>query len=223
MYPRAIIRQCLARNLDLIGICDHNSSENAQYVIKASEGSGLTVLPGMEVTSSEEVHILALFDNLEKLLILQEIVYNHLPGRNDEAVFGCQAVVNELDEVEGFNERLLIGATQIPLQQIVEEIRRIGGLAVSAHIDRESFGILGQLGFLPPGLPVDALEISRRTGIPKARSLYPELASFAFVQGSDAHRISDIGAGITRAFIEAPTTAELRMAFLRENGRYVVE
>jgi len=223
MYPRAVVSMSLARRLDIIAICDHNSSENVQYVIKCAEGTGLTVLPGMEITSSEEVHVLALFDKLENLTPLQDLVYRHLPGKNDEDIFGCQAIVNEHDEVEGLSERLLIGATTLPLQQIVGDIRRFGGLAIAAHIDRESFGILGQLGFIPEGLALDALEISRRTGLSEARRRWPEFAQSAFVESSDSHIITDIGKGITRAFLEEATTAELRMAFEKKNGRYILE
>ncbi len=223
MYPRAVVSMSLARRLDIIAICDHNSSENARYVITCAEGTGLTVLPGMEIMSSEEVHILALFDKLENLNPLQELVYRHLPGENDEDAFGCQAIVNEHDEVEGLSERLLIGATTLPLHAIVSEIHRLGGLAVAAHIDRESFGILGQLGFIPDGLPLDAREVSRRTGLAEARRRWPELAGSAFIESSDSHIITDIGKGITRAFLEKATTAELRMAFEKKGGRYILE
>jgi hypothetical protein len=223
MYPRAVVSMSLARRLDIIAICDHNSSENVPYVIQCAKGTGLTVLPGMEITSSEEVHVLALFDKLENLSPLQDLVYRHLPGNNDEDIFGCQAIVNEHDEVEGLSERLLIGATTLPLQQIVSDIRRFGGLAIAAHIDRESFGILGQLGFIPEGLALDALEISRRTGLAEARRRWPEFAQSAFVESSDSHIITDIGKGLTRAFLEEATTAELRMAFEKKNGRYLLE
>jgi PHP family Zn ribbon phosphoesterase len=223
MYPRAVVAMSLARRLDVVAICDHNSSENVQYVIKCAEGTGLTVLPGMEITSSEEVHVLALFDKLENLNPLQDLVYRHLPGKNDENVFGCQAIVNEHDEVEGLSERLLIGATTLPLHEIVSRIHGFGGLAIAAHIDRESFGILGQLGFLPDGLALDALEISRRTGLAAARQRWPELAPIAFIESSDSHIITDIGKGITRAFLEEATTAELRMAFQKTKGRYILE
>ena len=223
MYPRAVVAMALARRLDIIAICDHNSSENVPYVIKAAKGTGLTVFPGMEVMSSEEVHVLALFDKQENLVMLQDLVYRHLPGKNDEELFGCQAIVNEHDEVEGLSERLLIGATGLPLQRIVNEIHGLGGLAVAAHIDRESFGLLGQLGFVPEGLPLDALEISRRTGLAEARRRYPELASFPMIESSDSHIITDIGKGITRAFLEDATTSELKMAFEKKSGRTILE
>jgi predicted metal-dependent phosphoesterase TrpH len=223
MFPRAVVSMALARRLDIIAICDHNASENVQYVIKAAEGTGLAVFPGMEITSSEEVHVLALFDRLENLNPLQDLVYRHLPGKNDEDRFGCQAIVNEHDEVEGLSEKLLIGATGLPLQRIVDEIHLLGGLAIAAHIDRESFGILGQLGFVPEGLPLDALEVTRRTGLAEARRRHPEYARFAIIESSDSHVITDIGKGITRALLSEATTAEMKMAFENRDGRRILE
>jgi len=223
MYPRAIVAMSLARRLDIIAICDHNASENVQYVMKAAKSTGLTVFAGMEITSSEEVHILALFDRIENLSALQDLVYRYLPGENDEDYFGCQAIVNDHDEVEGLSERLLIGSTELPLQQIVDEIHDRCGVAIAAHIDRESFSILGQLGFILDSISLDALEISSRTGLAQARRLYPELAQFPFIESSDSHVITDIGKGITRAFLEEPTTSELKMAFQKREGRYILE
>jgi len=223
MYPRAVVSMALARRLDIIAICDHNASENVPYVIKCAEGTGLTVFPGMEVTSCEEVHVLALFDKLENLSLLQDLVYRHLPGKNDEDAFGCQAIVNEHDEVEGLSERLLIGATGLPLERIVDAIHAAGGLAVAAHINREAFGILGQLGFIPEGLPLDALEVTRRLGLAEARRRHPELARFAFIESSDSHIITDIGKGITRVLMEQATTSELKMAFEKKGGRCILE
>jgi len=114
----------------------------------------LTVLPGMEVSSREEVHLLALFDRLDLLLQLQTVVYHHLPGQNDENLFGCQVIVNERDEVEGMNQRLLIGATQLSLQEIIDQIHALGGLAIACHIDRDSYSVISQLGFVDDGIPL---------------------------------------------------------------------
>jgi PHP family Zn ribbon phosphoesterase len=221
MYPSALVERAVAGKLDVIAICDHNASENVPHVIRAARGRGLIVLPGMEVTSLEEVHLLALFDNMDALQGLQETVYSHLPGMNDESRFGCQAIVNELDEVEGFNERLLIGATELPLADWVRRIHDLGGLAVASHIDRESFSVISQLGFVDPEIPFDALEISRRTGIAGARKQYPELAAYPFLTSSDAHRCEEIGKGFTDLFMAEPSVHELRMAFSGKGGRRI--
>jgi 3',5'-nucleoside bisphosphate phosphatase len=223
MYPRALVERCLSVGLDAVAISDHNASENIAYVRRCAAGTPLTVLAGMEISSREEVHLLALFDTVEELLPLQEWVSRHLPGRNDERLFGCQAIVNDRDEVEGFCERLLIGATELPLQEIVERIHDLGGLAVASHIDRESFSVLSQLGFVDPGTPFDALEISPDLGIPTGRRRYPELKDFPFVTASDAHRIHEIGRAWTTVKVETVTVRELSMAFRRQEGRTVEE
>lgn len=223
LYPSALVEKARQESIDIIAICDHNASENVPYVMHRASGTSLTVLPGMEITSREEVHVLALFNTLDTLKSLQAVVYEHLTGSNREEVFGCQAIVNEDDEVEGFNDRLLIGATDIPLEELITLIHTLEGLAVASHIDREAFGVLGQLGFIDPSLAFDALEVTFRMGIQKARLQYPDLADYAVLTSSDAHFLTDIGRGVTRIMMAAPTTAELRLAFQRRDGRGILE
>jgi len=223
MYPRALIDRFLHERLDLVAVCDHNASENFPYVRKAAEGTGLTVLPGMEVSSSEEVHLIALFESFEELAEFQETVYRHLPGRNDEKVFGQQVIVNEYDEVEGFNERLLIGATSLPLRELIDGIHALEGLAIASHIDRESFSVIGQLGFIDPAMPFDALEVTAGLGIAEARARYPELSSFSMITSSDAHVPADIGKGVSILHMESASFRELRKALHGEDGRRVEE
>ncbi len=223
MHPSAIVRAALEKNLDIIAVCDHCSSENARYLIKAAAGTSLLVVPGMEATSSEEVHVVTLFESTEALGLFQELIYANLRGENDEDVFGVQAIVNEAGEVEGFNPHLLIGASDIPLADIVERVHKLGGIAIASHIDRESFGVLGQLGFMPPDAAFDALEISAGTGVAKARRMYPGLDSFTFITSSDAHFIQDIGKAPTRMLLEAPSFGEIAMALKKTGGRKVLE
>jgi hypothetical protein len=223
MYPSAIVQESLEQSLDIIAISDHNSSENVPYVQSAAQGTGLVVIPGMEAATKEEVHVLALFGGLEGLFSLQEIIYSRLKGLNDEDAFGCQAIVNEAGEVEGFNEHLLIGATDISLNEMVDLVHSLGGLAIASHIDRPSFGIIGQLGFVPPDIPFDALEISAGMGISQARQRYPGLSAYTFITSSDAHFLPDIKKTCTRMFLESPAFDEIRLALRREQGRYVLE
>jgi len=223
MYPSAIVEKAITETLDVIAVCDHNASENVEYVMKAAEEKPLIVLPGMEITSSEEVHVLALFDTVDNLLKIQSIVYNHLPGMNREEIFGCQAIINDLDEVEGFNDRFLLGATRLSLQDVIQYIHHAGGLAIASHIDRESFSVISQLGFIAPDIPFDALEVSNHLGIKNARLKYPELMNYALVESSDAHFVQDIGKGFTNIFLKEATIADLKMAFERRAGRYIQE
>jgi hypothetical protein len=119
MGPRDVVRRSREAGLDLIAVCDHNSSENAGAAMREGERAGVAVLPGMEVCSREEVHILALFDALDQALAMQAFVYAGLPGENQPELFGYQVVANEDNEVLGENPRLLIGATAYGLEEIV--------------------------------------------------------------------------------------------------------
>jgi hypothetical protein len=221
MYPKALVERCLEEKLDVVAICDHNTSENVPYIIKLAENKPLTILSGMEITSVEEVHVLAIFDRYDQIRELQDIVYAHLNGRNDETRFGSQVIVNELDEVEGFNDRLLIGATQLTLGDIIDRIHGFGGLAIASHIDRESFSVISQLGFINASIPFDALEISALLGVEAARLKYPELSGYAMVRSSDAHFIRDIGRASTIMHLEAASTKEIKLAFQKHEHRYI--
>ena len=139
MTPEAIVATAASRGLDVIAICDHNSAENVRAVAAAAEGRTLTVMGGMEITSREEVHVLGLFDGSDAAALdaLERIVYENLPGENDEATFGEQTVYGEDGSVVGRNTHLLIGATTLSLERVVEAIRDLGGVAIASHIDRE--------------------------------------------------------------------------------------
>lgn len=220
MSPLRIVQAARARKLDVIAVCDHNSAENVQAAVNAARDMALTVLPGMEITSSEEVHVCAIFDDCGPAMALQELVYGRLgAGENDPKLFGEQIVANEFDEVEGYNTRLLIGATSLSVDQIVFEVRRLGGLVIAAHVDREAYSLLGHLGFIPDDLPLDALEISSRLGPDAARDLKIRLGGRAVITSSDAHDLDEIGRAVTRFVVERPTVDEMRRAFRHEDGR----
>jgi hypothetical protein len=223
MSPRRILFRARRKKLDMIGICDHNSAENVRASVAAAAAKGVAVLPGMEVTTREEVHVLALFDEPAQALELQSAVYARLaPGVNDEKLFGLQVVANENDEVEGFNNRLLIAATDLNLRQTVEKIRGLDGLAIASHIDREAYGIIGQLGFIPDDPSFDALEISCRITPAQARRDIPGVARTSLITTSDAHALSEIGRAATEFLMAEPTVAELRRAFKGERGRRIL-
>jgi predicted metal-dependent phosphoesterase TrpH len=219
----ALVQQAIEAKLDMIAICDHNSSANVPYVMNAARTSKLKILPGMEITTSEEVHLVAIFDSLSNLSLLQNIIDQHLAGVNDEDRFGVQAIVNENGEVEGINNQLLIGATDLSLDTLIGYIHQFDGLAIAAHIDRESFSVLGQLGFIDDNAGFDALEITRHTGFQQARIRYHELSKYSFIVSSDSHFIKDIGSAMTRMSLEEPSFAELKMALKKQNGRYILE
>lgn len=223
MHPQALVEKAITAHLDVLAICDHNASENVPFVIRAARGKDLKIFSGMEITSSEEVHILAIFDSLIDLSKLQETVYQHLAGKNDEERFGVQAIVNEKGEVEGLSDKLLIGATDIPLNDLLNLVHEQNGLTIASHIDRESFSVISQLGFIDKSFNFDALEVTPLTGLRQARETYRDLNNYSFITSSDAHYLKDIGTAMTKIIMEKPTLEELKMAFARQNGRRVME
>jgi len=222
MSPKRVVERAQAKGLDIIAITDHNSAENVQAAMTVGEKAGIFVLAGMEITSEEEVHLLALFDNMESVLSIQEEVYRNLPGENQSEIFGEQIVANEDDEVESFNLRLLIGATTIPLVGWVNRIHEAKGLAVASHVDREAFGLFGQLGFVPPGLKLDAMEWVSES-IDKIMKVDSNASKYPAIRSSDAHRLTDIGRRRTMLLIGEPSIVEIDLAFRGLKGRKYME
>jgi hypothetical protein len=219
MTSTGIVKMAASKDIDLIAVCDHNSAQNAEAVIEAGKKHGVWVIPGLEVTSSEEVHILGLFEKIEDALSLQQFVYDNLEGVNDEDVFGPQVLVDGAGEYTEMIDKLLIGATSLPLQAVVSEIKNLDGLAVASHINREGFSIVGQLGFIPDDLPLDGLEVSPTADPGVFRSNYPQ---HAILCGSDAHSLDNIGKCFTLFDTQDVSFEEVRLAIRGEKGRRIV-
>ena len=161
MIPPLIVRRALELGLGMIGIADHNCAANAAAVIEAARDTGLTVLPGMEVQTREEVHMLCMFDTVGQVEAWQHTIDGALPGLpNRESFFGAQYVVDATGAHRYTEERLLATSTSLSVEQVAAGVAALGGLCVPAHIDRPSFSILSNLGFVPQGLPVTGVEIS---------------------------------------------------------------
>lgn len=222
MIPRAVVDRALAVGLDMIAICDHNSAENLPAFLEVGRKRGIAVLPGMEITSREEIHLIALLNRLEDCLTLQEWIYQHLPGKNDEDLFGPQILVDETSEPVGLLDKLLMGATLLSLEEIVAFVKRLEGVTIASHIDRQAFSLIGQLGFIPEGTDLDGLEISSRTTLEAARNRFRSYAHYPFVRFSDAHRLEEIGEGSTLFLLEERTSAEVKMALHSQGGRKVL-
>ena len=214
MMPTAIVRQASTVGLNVLGICDHNSSENVAAVTRAGVRESIAVMPGIEITSREEVHILGLFKTEKELEGVQSVVYQNLPGENDESAFGPQTIVDERDRAVGVNTRLLIGATDLALEKVVGLIHDFGGLAIASHIDRQRFGIIGQLGFIPEGLELDAVEVSPDASV-------QDWDGFPVITSSDAHSLKDIGRSSTAFFAEEASVEEMGKALRTEDGRRI--
>jgi PHP family Zn ribbon phosphoesterase len=219
MIPPLIISEALERGIQLIAITDHNASANVQAVQKAAIQTGLTVLPGMEVQTQEEVHVLCLFDSLEQLAAWQALVDPHLPPlENDPEFFGEQFVVDDTGDFIRREERLLITSIDLSIEEVFFEVARLGGLAIPAHVDRKAFGLIANLGFVPPELPVEALEISRRLSPEQARLALPQVRNYPLIRSGDAHRLDEI-LGANQFYLESPCVSEIRKALRNEKGR----
>ncbi len=221
MFPDMILERAQELGLDLLAVTDHNSAENAAAMIQAAAGSGITVLPGMEVQTREEAHILCLFDTLEQALTWQGIVYGHLPRlKNKEEVFGMQVVLDAQGQPVDKNERLLLASTDLATEEVVHRVRQLDGLCIPAHVDRPAYSIIANLGFIPPGLEIAGVEISHLVGVEEARRRFPQLARLALVGNSDAHRLKDMVRRTTFK-MERGTVAEIALALAGEGGRGV--
>ena len=223
IYPRKIIDRALEEGLAMVAVTDHNSGENAAAVQEAARGTTLTVFPGMEITSEEEVHILAVFETMDDLIPVQSEIFRKLPGEPlPDSIVKDQVLVNAQDEVTGFSRHCLMGAARMSVPEVVSLVHGAGGLAIAAHIDREAFSLISQLGFLPPDLPVDGLEISPRMTVPLARAAYASCAHLPMVRFSDAHQPDDIGRPFTEFLLAVPALSEIRMALRNSEGRRVI-
>ena len=225
--PTRIVQKALEKRLDVIGICDHNSSENVQAVRLAAGRAAsekLHVWGGMEITTREEVHLLAIFADGDSLARMQETVYDSLPGVNDREFFGEQYIVDEEDYVIGTNEHLLIGATTMSVDETIGHVHRLGGVAVACHIDREAFSVISQLGFVPENAGFDALEVSpNHASSPFDLSPYLEgsTGGSPVVAFSDAHRLAEIGRAFTRFRMPRPGLDGLKDALAGAGERNV--
>lgn len=222
MNPLAIVRQAKKKGLDVIGICDHNSTRNVTSVRRAGRREGLVVIGGVEVTSREEVHIIGLFDRQESLEEMQRLIDANIHGENNPELFGEQYLCDENGFIVGREMNLLIGATELSVAEVVEGIHGLDGLAIASHVDRERFSLIGQLGFVPEGLEIDALEISSLHSVSEAANDFPQIMGYPLIQFSDAHRLEQIGVAPTTFSAASPSVAELGKALVGEDGREVM-
>lgn len=222
MIPPLIVREALEKGIYIIAITDHNASANVGAVQKAATGTNLTVLPGMELQTREEVHLLCLFDTLEQLVAWQSVVDAHVPPMENNAdLFGEQFVVDEAGEFMRRETRLLLTAANLSFSEAVEGVIKTGGIAIPAHVDRKTFGLIANLGFVPPDVPLAALEISKNLSPSEAIRRLPQIRGFPLIQSGDAHRLEEI-LGANEFTLAAPTVGEITLALQGRDGRSLV-
>ncbi len=221
MMPEFIIERAQDLGLNLIAVTDHNSAENAAAMVAAAKGTGIKVLPGMEVQTREEVHMLCLFDTLEQVTAWQENVYAHLPPlKNKENVFGAQIVIGANGTPVGYNDRLLATSTFFSVEQVVQHVKGLKGLCIPCHVDRPAYSMIANLGFIPPNLEIAGVEISHLVTPKQAHARFPQLEKYSLIANGDAHRLKEIARRTTLKMAEA-TVAELALALAGQEGRGV--
>ncbi len=213
MIPPLIVARALDAGLDLIAITDHNASANVAAVMDAARGSAVKVLPGIELQTREEVHLLCLFDSLEPLTTWQAEIDRALPNlRNRAEMLGEQFVVDAAGDFVRREERLLLVSANLTLEDAVTRVNALGGMAIPAHIDRPANGLIALLGFVPPALAVAALEISSSISAEVARARFHLPGDRALIHASDAHWLAAMGSGVTELELGARSVAELARA-----------
>lgn len=191
MTPNNIVNMAIINQLDIISITDHNSCKNLEVIINLAKKQPIIIIPGMEIETREEIHVLCYFFDLESVYIMQNIVYEHLPNiDNKSKVFGDQLLFDEQDEIIGNETRLLLTATSLSLEQVLYHTNRLNGIMIPAHIDRPSYSIISNLGMIPQSLDISTIEISRFVNKKTYKELYKE---YNIIQSSDAHDLGYIG------------------------------
>lgn len=219
MIPPLIVREAVNKGIQIIAITDHNASENVAAVMQAAEDEDLVVLPGMELQTEEEVHVLCLFDTLDQLSALQSVVDSALPDiKNNVDFFGEQFIVDHTGEFVRRKEQLLITSTRLSFEESFAVVKDLEGLFIPAHVNRHAFGLIYHLGFVPPGLPIDALEISRHISLKDALREYPQISGFPLIQSGDVHYLDDF-LGANQFTLQEPTIPEIKLALSNQNGR----
>lgn len=227
MTPPAIVRAALEAGLEMIAICDHNAATNTAPTQAAAADAGLAVLAAMEVTTSEEVHVVGLFPDSAAARAAADVVRATLPDADASYYnrFGPQHELDADGRVLAMEPKMLAGASGLDLAATVALIHEHAGLAIAAHVNRPSFSVLSQLGLFPPGVAFDAIEVFTPSGpqaLPEA-AVVESLAAHGLpiIASSDAHHPGDIGRCRTALTLETPTFEELGLALAGAAGRGV--
>jgi 3',5'-nucleoside bisphosphate phosphatase len=222
MSPENIVRRAAELDINILGICDHNSTRHGPLIKKLAEKKGIFTLCGAEVTTKEETHCLAFFETIETLQQFQQYLDAYLPDiKNDPKYFGEQIVIDEEEMIVEEVEKLLISALNQSLDQVEQKVHSLNGLFIPAHIDRPKYSLVSQLGFVPPGLNADAYEISKFTTVEKILGMFKYLKGSSFIRSSDAHLPEHMGTGITLFEMETLSWKEIRMALKGQEGRTI--
>lgn len=193
MTPNSIAGMAKLNGLSVAALTDHNACGNCEPFFAACARYGVVPVAGMEMTSSEDVHLLCLFRTLADAKAFAAVVdTRRVRVKNRPEIFGRQLLIDLQDEPVGEEEFLLINATSLPLEEAASLARRFGGAALPAHIDREANGLIAVLGDLPEQPDFPAVELRDESRLTELVRAYPRLAGKRRIVSSDAHRLEEI-------------------------------
>lgn len=188
MTVNNIVNMSIIKGLDIIAITDHNSCGNIEAAIKVA-GDNILIIPGMEIETSEEIHVVSYFPDIESAKEAEKIVKANMPKiKNNPEIYGNQYFMDENDEITGEEENLLVTATNLDIYSVFDLVKSVGGVAVPAHIDRSSYSVLSNLGFLPEDLNSPCVEITPM----KRNFLEKDYSKYTILSNSDAHYLENI-------------------------------
>lgn len=219
--PSRIVERALEEGLNLIALTDHNSAANCEPFFNLCQTYDIDCFVGIEVTVSEELHMLSLYDSLDKVKALEEYVIANQPFvPHDEGVTGeQQIIVNEKEEVLGFVKRHLHIPTKIPYKDLMAFTKKHGGLCIPAHANRTSFSFRSQLGFIPDEEGFDAIETYKRT--PYNPKDFP--ANKGIITSSDAHDAASIGTAYTEIYTDNPSIESIRDSLRKKECKPIIK
>jgi len=194
MTPNNIVNMSILKGLDVIAVTDHNSCANIQAVLKCAKNTSLLVIPGMEIETAEEIHVVCLFPDSEKASRMQSLVYSRLPDiKNKNEIFGEQIIQNEYDEIIGIEDRLLLNSASISINEVFHIVNHeLGGFAIPAHIDRQSNSLLSSFGIMPEDIDIRCVEISDKNNESTLLEKNSKIGSVKKIYSSDAHHLWNI-------------------------------
>ena len=193
MTPAMIAGMAKVIGLDLIALTDHNSCKNCPAISRAASAYNILFLPGMELTTAEEVHVLCYFPSLDTAMSFDQYISDHLPAiPNKPELFGEQRICDTEDHILGQEERLLISATDIPFDAVYDLVSHYNGIMVPAHINKPSTSLLGNLGFIPQTSRFSCAEVKKDSDWTQLQQKYPYLSHCNHLCSSDAHDLNSI-------------------------------
>jgi len=223
MTPINILNMAKVMGTKILGICDHNSAGNINAMLNMAQDYDILVIPGIEVQSVEEVHLLCLFENIDQVLELQEYVYGALPSiKNNPQYFGHQWLVDERGNILGEEDRMLVTSISLTVDEVAAKVHELQGIIIPAHVDRKHFSIIGQLGFIPDNLSIDAIEFSRAISPEDFKSNFKHLLNYPLITSSDAHSLQEMVYQKTCFLLKELSFKEILMALRGLEGRKVL-